>query len=156
MQIDSLSPEACAERVRALMYADDKAAQHLGMVVASRGPGEATVRMRVLEFMTNGHHICHGGYIFLLADTAFAYSCNSYNQRTVAASAMIDFIASAQLGEELLAEAREVSRGRRSGVYDVRVTGPGNRLIAVFRGRSATIKGEFFSLAPPGTEDHTP
>jgi acyl-CoA thioesterase len=155
MQIDALSPQACAEQVRALMYADDKAAQHLGLVVASMGPGHARLRMLVQDFMTNGHHICHGGYIFLLADAAFAYSCNSYNQRTVAAGAMIDFIAAAQLGEELLAEAKEVSRGRRSGVYDVRVTGADNRLIAVFRGRSATIKGEFFSTVPGSAEDRT-
>jgi len=135
------------------MYAEDKAAQHLGMVVSAIGPGHATVRMTVQDFMTNGHHICHGGYIFLLADSAFAYSCNSYNQRTVAAGAMIDFIAAAQKGEDLIAEATEVSRGRRSGVYDVRVRGDGDRLIAVFRGRSATIKGVFFDPDTVDTEE---
>ena len=156
MLSDPPHPQECAERVRAIMYAEDKAAHQLGLLVTSIGPGYAQLRMRVEDFMTNGHHICHGGYIFLLADAAFAYSCNSYNQRAVAAGASIDFIAAAQRGEELLAEAREVSRGRRSGVYDVRVSGSEDRLIAVFRGRSATIKGAFFDPATTDPEFSAP
>ncbi|NDC96571.1 MAG: hotdog fold thioesterase [Betaproteobacteria bacterium] len=101
-------------------------------------------RPRLLREAAVGNHICHGGFIFTLADTAFAYSCNSYNQRCVAAGAMIDFVAAAHVRERLIAEAFEVSRGKRSGVYDVRVTREDGGLIAVFRGRSATIKGQFF------------
>ena len=126
------------------MFAEDTAAQALGIDILDIGPGRARLCMRVQGHMTNGHHICHGGFIFTLADTAFAYSCNSYNQRCVAAGAVIDFVAAVQVHELLIAEAIEVSRGKRSGVYDVRVTREDGALIAVFRGRSATIKGQFF------------
>ncbi|MEY2717839.1 MAG: hydroxyphenylacetyl-CoA thioesterase PaaI [Betaproteobacteria bacterium] len=139
-----MTAQECAERVRDVMFAEDTAAKALGIEILSIGAGRATLRMLVQDHMTNGHHICHGGFIFTLADTAFAYSCNSYNQRCVAAGAMIDFVAAAHVRERLIAEAFEVSRGKRSGVYDVRVTREDGGLIAVFRGRSATIKGQFF------------
>lgn len=139
-----MTPQDCAERVRDLMFAEDKAARELGIRIEAIGPGRARLSMQVQDNMTNGHHICHGGFIFTLADTAFAYSCNSYNQRCVAAGANIDFIAAALVNDSLIAEAVEVSRGKRSGVYDVKVTRQNGDLIAMFRGRSATIKGQFF------------
>ena len=139
-----MTAQECAERVRDLMFAEDTAAQALGIDILDIGPGRARLTMRVQGHMTNGHHICHGGFIFTLADTAFAYSCNSYNQRCVAAGAMIDFVSAAHADDLLIAEALEVSRGKRSGVYDVRVQSENGALIAVFRGRSATIKGQFF------------
>lgn len=139
-----MTAQDCAERVRDLMYAEDSAAQALGIRIDAIAPGEASLSMRVQAHMANGHRICHGGFIFTLADTAFAYSCNSYNQRCVASAAAIDFIASAQVDDLLYATASEVSRGRRNGVYDVRVTRQDGQLIAVFRGRSASIKGQFF------------
>ena len=139
-----MTPQDCAERVRDLMFAEDKAARELGIRIEAIGPGHARLSMQVQDNMTNGHHICHGGFIFTLADTAFAYSCNSYNQRCVAAGANIDFIAAALVNDSLIAEAVEVSRGKRSGVYDVKVTRQNGDLIAMFRGRSATIKGQFF------------
>lgn len=108
--------------------------------------------MQVAEHMTNGHGMCHGGYLFMLADTAFAYACNSHNQRTVAAGAEIHFVAPAQLGERLLAEAIERHRGARSGIYDVSITGADGRRIALFRGRSATIRGQ---LVPDGETPDT-
>ncbi len=139
-----LSPQQRAERTREMMFAEDTAAQHLGMQVVSIAPGQATVTMTVGKHQTNGHGICHGGYIFLLADTAFAYSCNSYNQRAVAAGASIEFLAAGQLGDELTAVAAEQHRAGRTGIYDIRVTNQSGQLIAVFRGKSATIKGQFF------------
>ncbi|NDA84959.1 MAG: hydroxyphenylacetyl-CoA thioesterase PaaI, partial [Burkholderiaceae bacterium] len=113
-----MTAQECAERVRDLMFAEDTAAQALGIDILDIGPGRARLTMRVQGHMTNGHHICHGGFIFTLADTAFAYSCNSYNQRCVAAGAMIDFVSAAHANDLLIAEALEVSRGKRSGVYD--------------------------------------
>ena len=102
--------------------------------------------MTVTASMVNGHDICHGGYLFTLADTAFAFACNTYGRATVAAGATIEFLAPAKLGDALVASAREVHRGRRSGIYDVRVTAPGegdeDRLVALFRGRSATLRAE--------------
>lgn len=121
------------------LYADDIAARELGIDIDRVGPGAADARMTVTAQMANGHAICHGGYVFALADTAFAYACNSYGQVTVAAGATIDFVRSAQVGDELTAEAREVRRGKRSGVYDVRVIDGAGRLIALFRGRSASL-----------------
>lgn len=127
---------ACAER----MYADDLASQQLGIEIDVELPGTAVATMTVRDDMVNGHDICHGGYIFTLADTAFAFACNAYNRVTVAASASIDFVAPARKGERLEAHAREVHRKGRSGVYDVRVTAANDRLVAVFRGRSVTLE----------------
>lgn len=127
--------QACAEH----MYADDLASQQLGIEIEVVAPGEVVARMAVREDMVNGHDACHGGYIFTLADTAFAFACNAYNQVSVAASASIDFISAARSGELLIARATEVHRGRRGGVYDVRVSGPDGRLVAEFRGRAAAL-----------------
>ncbi|MEO0002459.1 MAG: hypothetical protein RLZZ22_151, partial [Pseudomonadota bacterium] len=102
----------------------------------------ATLRMRVRPDMANGHHICHGGMIFTLADTAFAYACNSYNQNTVASACHIDFLAPAHEGDLLEAQAIERSAAGRTGVYDVTVSVVGGKTVALFRGKSARIKGE--------------
>ncbi|MBT8078650.1 MAG: hydroxyphenylacetyl-CoA thioesterase PaaI [Gammaproteobacteria bacterium] len=126
---------ACAEK----MLEDDDAAKFLDMSVDVIEPGVAEVRMSVTPHMVNGYGVCHGGYIFLLADSAFAYACNGYDDMSVAAGASIDYIAPARLGEELIAVAREAHRGRRMGVYEIEVRGPDGHLVALFRGRSAHI-----------------
>lgn len=130
---------ACAD----LMYAEDDASKLLGIEIGEVSPGCATAHMTVTSGMVNGHDICHGGYIFTLADSAFAFACNTYGRVTVAAGASIEFVRSARLGDRLLAAASESHRGGRSGVYDVRVTDQQDRLIALFRGRSATLKETF-------------
>lgn len=118
------------------MYAADLASQHLGIEVADVVPGGATARMTVTETMVNGHAIAHGGLIFTLADTAFAFACNTYGVVTVAAGADIVFVAPAHLGDELVATAAERSRTGRNGVYDVAVRRSDGSLVAEFRGRS--------------------
>lgn len=129
--------EACAEA----MFAKDDAAQHLGMTVEAVGPGTATVAMTVDERMINGHTICHGGLIFALADTAFAYACNAYNKVTVAQHCAVTFLAPAKLGDRLSAAAVERTLAGRSGIYDIRVTNQEGSTIAEFRGHSRTIQG---------------
>lgn len=129
--------EACA----AAMYERDVAARALAISVDAIAPGTATLSMAVRETMVNGHAICHGGYIFTLADTAFAYACNSRNASTVAAGARIEFLAPARRGDQLVATASEVSLRGRNGVYDVVVRdGAGNK-VALFRGNSFRIEG---------------
>ena len=135
------TPQQVAERVRAGMFAEDRAAQALGMQVTAIGPGHATLTMTVREDMLNGHAICHGGLIATLADTAFAYGCNSYDELTVASGFSIDFVAPGRLGDVLTARCDEVSRAGRTGVYDVTVHNQRGERIAVFRGRSYTAKG---------------
>jgi acyl-CoA thioesterase len=135
------TPQEVAERVRAGMFAEDRAAQALGMEVTAIGPGSATLAMTVREHMLNGHAICHGGLIATLADTAFAYGCNSYDELTVASGFSIDFVAPGRLGDVLTARCIEVSRAGRTGVYDVTVENQRGERIAVFRGRSYTAKG---------------
>lgn len=144
------TPQQRAESVARLMYAGDSAAQAVGLCVVEVGPGTATAEMVVRPEFTNGHGICHGGYVFLLADTAFAYACNSHNLKAVAAGAQIEFVAAGQRGDRLTARAREQHRAGRTGVYDVRVTRQDGALIALFRGKSALIKGAF--LDEPGEE----
>ena len=129
--------EACAEA----MWADDKASQGLGMVIENVTPGRSELSMTVREDMVNGHSICHGGFIFTLADSAFAFACNSENFNTVAAGVRIEFLAPAKLGDRLSAVAKQVHQGRRTGVYDVLVTNQDGRKLAVFRGNSHRISG---------------
>jgi acyl-CoA thioesterase len=133
-------PQAVADHVGRGMLADDAASRGLGMQVEAMGPGSARLVMRVQPHMLNGFRICHGGYITLLADSAFAFACNSYNALTVAAGITVDFLAPAQLDDVLTAEAREVSRASRTGVYDVHVRNQAGTLIAVLRGRSHRLK----------------
>lgn len=142
-----LTPQELAEASARLMWEEDRAAQAAGMRLLAVGPGTASMSMEIAPHMTNGHGMCHGGFIFMLADTAFAYACNSHNQRAVAAGAEIHFVAPAQLGERLVAHAIECHLGGRAGVYDVTVSAGDGRRIALLRGRSATIKGQFVATA---------
>jgi acyl-CoA thioesterase len=131
------------------MFAEDNTARHLGMEIIEMAPGCATLRMTVRPEMTNGHGICHGGFIFTLADTTFAYACNSHNQRAVAASAQIEFVAPGARGDVLTATGIEQQCFGRSGIYDIRVTRSDGTTLALFRGKSATIKGTFFEEITP-------
>jgi len=128
---------ACADT----MWKDDAATQSLGMQLISVAPGQAAITMTVTALMVNGHKICHGGYIFTLADSAFAFACNTYNQRTVAQHCAVTFLTSAKLGDKLVARAVERQRSGRSGIYDVTVTREEGNVIAEFRGHSRTIEG---------------
>ena len=134
--------QSLAEATRDAMYARDRAAQALGIQIQSIGPGVAVLSMKIRSDMVNGHHICHGGMIFTLADTAFAYACNSYNQNTVASACNIDFLAPGREGAVLTAEAQEQSLSGRTGVYDVTVRDDSGKAIALFRGKSYRISGE--------------
>ena len=132
-------PQALAERSAAAMYEADLASRHLGIQIDAVTPGQATARMVVRDTMINGHNICHGGYVFLLADTAFAFACNTHGPVTVAATCDITFLAPAHLGDELIAQATERHRAGRSGIYDVTVR-RADTVIAEFRGHSRTIR----------------
>jgi acyl-CoA thioesterase len=129
------------------MWKDDTASQGLGMEILEIGPGHATLTMTVQPHMVNGHGMVHGGYIFTLADSTFAFACNSYNERTVAAHCHISFIRPGKLGHRLVATAREVSRSGRSGIYDIRVTAD-DVVLAEMRGHSRTIGGTLVPTAP--------
>ena len=134
--------QALAEAVAEAMWSRDRAANALGIKIESVGPGVSHLSMLVRGDMVNGHHICHGGLIFSLADTAFAYACNSYNKNTVASACHIDFLAPAKEGETLEAEAVEQSASGRTGVYDITVRNNHGKTIALFRGKSYRINGE--------------
>lgn len=136
----ALSPETIARACADAMWAEDDASKGLGMEIVEIGPGFAMLAMTVRPDMVNGQRIAHGGFIFTLADSAFAFACNSHNDRVVAAQGQITFIKPGKLGDRLIAEAREVTRGGRSGIYDVRVT-VGETVIAEFRGHSRVIPG---------------
>jgi acyl-CoA thioesterase len=125
------------------MWADDRASRALGMTVAAVGPGTAVLRMTVRDDMVNGHDIGHGGLTFTLADSAFAFACNSYNRRTVAAGAEIRFRRPTRSGDVLVATAVERERVGREGTYDVTVTA-GDEVVATFVGRCREIGGEFW------------
>jgi acyl-CoA thioesterase len=133
---------ALARDVGQAMWSRDNATNALGMQLISIAPGAATITMQVRSDMVNGHHICHGGLIFTLADSAFAYACNSYNLNTVASACHIDFLAPAHEGDVLEATATERSASGRTGVYDIEVKVQGGKQVALFRGKSYRIKGE--------------
>jgi acyl-CoA thioesterase len=133
-------PQALAERSAAAMYQADLASRHLGIQIEDVAPGRATARMLVRDTMINGHDICHGGYVFLLADTAFAFACNTHGPVTVAAACDVAFLGPARLGDDLIAEATERRRYGRSGIYDVTVHLPDATVIAEFRGHSRTLR----------------
>jgi acyl-CoA thioesterase len=135
-------PQTTAEAARAAMYATDTVLCTLGITVPQVGPGTATATMTVRADMLNGFRICHGGLVSTLADTAFAYACNAYDQLTVASGFAIDLLAPSREGDVLTARAQEVSRSGRTGVYDVEVNNQRGERIAVFRGRSYTMKGK--------------
>ena len=144
----TLTPQQLAEACAQAMWNADSASQRLGMVLTRIAPGQAVLTMTLTERMTNGHGNAHGGYLFTLADSAFAFACNSYNQVTVAQENSITFLAPGQPGERLTATAVESARTGRSGVYDVTVTGEDGRKVALFRGLSRTIKGQNFEETP--------
>lgn len=139
--------EALARRCAEQMYAADRASQVLGITISDVSPGRATARMTVTETMVNGHDLCHGGLVFTLADTAFAFAGNTYGVVTVAAGADVVFVAPARLGDELVATAVERHRGRRTGVYDVTVR-RGGEVIAEFRGRSHATDTPLGAIPP--------
>jgi acyl-CoA thioesterase len=133
--------QACAAK----MWEGDQVRRALGITLVSVGPGAATVRMEVRQDMLNSHEMCHGGMIFTLADTAFAYACNSYDASAVAQNCSVSFVAPGKLGDVLTATGREVSRVGRSGIYDISVMRQDGRVIAEFRGLSRTIGGSILA-----------
>ena len=136
----ALSSDDLARACADAMWKEDDASSGLGMQIVEVGSGRATLSMKVQPHMVNGQRIAHGGFIFTLADSAFAFACNSHNEKAVAAQGDITFIKPGKLGDVLVATAREISRSGRSGIYDVRVT-VGDEVIAEFRGHSRTIGG---------------
>jgi acyl-CoA thioesterase len=143
-----VTPEEIARLSAEAMWAGDRASQALGMTLDEVGPGTATLSMTLGEDMVNGHAIGHGGLTFALADSAFAFACNSYNRATVAAGAKIRFRRPTRLGDRLVATATEREREGRDGVYDVLVT-VGDEVVALFRGRSKEIGGTLFDDGTP-------
>jgi acyl-CoA thioesterase len=139
------SKEEIARLCAKALWAEDKATQSLGMELLSVSPGRATMAMTVTEQMTNGHGTCHGGFIFTLADSAFAFACNSHGPRSVAQQCSVAYIAPGRLGMRLIADAIERQRGERSGITDVTVRDEAGNSIAEFRGHSRTVPG---SLLP--------
>lgn len=137
-----MTPQELATAVGVGMMANDKASSGLGMHLTHISPGAAHIDMPVRPDMLNGHNTCHGGFITTLADSAFAFACNSYNELTVASGLSVDFVAPAFLGDVLTARASEVSLSGRTGVYDVMVFNQNGDCVAVFRGRSHRIKGK--------------
>lgn len=137
----NLNPQELAETCAKLMWRHDHASKGLGMEIITVSPGAATLKMKVVESMCNGHGNMHGGMIFTLADSAFAFACNSYNQLTVAQAASIQFLKPAQKGDILIANAVERHKQGRNGLYDIRVSKENGEVIAEFRGQSRTIKG---------------
>lgn len=133
-----MTPEEVAARSVAAMWAEDHASRGLGMEIVEVGPGRATVTMVVREDMVNGHQVCHGGFIASLADSAFAFACNTHGDVTFAAGFEVDLLEPARVGDVLTAEAVERVRRSRSGVYDVTVWRDGT-VIALFRGRSRSL-----------------
>jgi acyl-CoA thioesterase len=147
----TLSPDDLAHACAEAMWKEDDASKGLGMEIVEIGPGHAVLTMTIKPPMVNGHHIAHGGSIFTLADSAFAFACNTHNERTVAAQGNITFLKPGKLGDRLVATAREISRSGRSGIYDVRVT-VNDVVIAEFRGHSRTIGGTWLPPADTGAK----
>jgi acyl-CoA thioesterase len=140
------SPDQLARACAEAMWQDDDASQGLGMEILDIKAGRAVLAMTIKPNMVNGHGIAHGGFIFTLADSAFAFACNSHNERTVAAHGNISFIKPGKLGDRLVATAREISRTGRSGIYDVSVTAD-DAPIAELRGHSRTVGGALVPIA---------
>ena len=145
----TLSPDDLARACADAMWKEDDASKGLGMEILQIKPGEAVLTMTIKPNMVNGHGIAHGGFIFTLADSAFAFACNSHNERAVAAQCNISFIRPGKLGDRLIAVAREISRTGRSGIYDVRVT-VDETAIAELRGHSRTLGGAWVPAAAAG------
>ena len=136
------TPQQIAEAARDAMLKGDRSSKALGICIESVGPGTCTATMTVREDMLNGHAICHGGLITTLADSAFAFACNAYNEITVASGFDVNLLAAARLGDVLTAQAMELSKAGRTGVYDISVRNQRGEAVAAFRGRSYTMKGK--------------
>ncbi|MHC5654248.1 hydroxyphenylacetyl-CoA thioesterase PaaI [Stappia sp.] len=147
MDARGLDRDALARACADAMWENDRASQGLGMEIIEVGPGRAVLAMTVGETMVNGHGICHGGFVFTLADSAFAFACNSHNQNTVASHCSVSFLRPGRLGERLVATAVERWREGRSGITDVTVVNEAGETVAEFRGNSRTIRG---TLLPEG------
>ena len=145
--LTDLAPQALAEKVANAMYARDPASQGLGITLDGVGAGCATMSMTIRADMLNGHGSCHGGFIFTLADSAFAFACNSYNLNTVGAACTIDYLAPGRQGDVLTASAREQALAGKSGVYDVTVVNQEGRTVALFRGKSLRVGGHVLEAA---------
>ncbi len=141
-------PQTLAQATAQYMYAQDNATQGLGITLVEIHPGHARMQMTVRSDMLNGHGMCHGGFIFTLADSGFAFACNSYNVQTVAAGCSIEFLAPAFEGEVLTASAVEQSKSGKTGIYDVVVTNGEGKKIALMRGKSHQLKGEVIPTQP--------
>ncbi|OYU74520.1 MAG: phenylacetic acid degradation protein PaaD [Burkholderiales bacterium PBB5] len=137
-----LTPQQTAEAVRDAMWVGDHATKMLGLRITAIAPGSATIEMTVRQDMLNGHAICHGGLITTLADSAFAFACNAYNELTVASGFTVDLVAPGRLDDVLTARCTEVSKAGRTGVYDVEVSNQRGERNAIFRGRSYTMRGK--------------
>ena len=137
-----LSPEQIAQRVRDAMLANDRSSRMMGIAIIDVGPGRAVAQMAVRADMLNGHDICHGGFVTTLADSAFAFACNSRNEVTVASGFAIDLFIASREGDLLTANCTEVSKSGRTGVYDVEVVNQLGQRVAVFRGRSYSARGK--------------
>lgn len=135
------TPEALARACTDAMYARDRATQGMGIELLEAGPGSAAVRMAVRADMIQGHGTCHGGFLFALADSAFAFACNSHDEATVALGCSIDYVAPALLGDQLTATAHELVRKGRTGLYDVRLENQRGELVALFHGKSYKLRG---------------
>jgi acyl-CoA thioesterase len=144
--VASLTPDELARATADSMYESDACSRALGLELLEVRPGYARMRMLVRDDFLNGHKICHGGLIFTLADSTFAFACNSYNINTVASGCAIEFLRPVHGGDVLTAEATEQVVSGRSGIYDIRVTNRANETVAMFRGKSAQIRGH---LIPP-------
>lgn len=142
-----MTDQELAERCAEAMYARDIAARALGITVVSVGPGQSRLSMTVRGDMLNGHAVCHGGFIFTLADTAFAYACNSRNAVTMAHNCSIDFVSPGREGDVLIAVAEEHHQFARTGLYDITVTRDHDQVVARFRGRSYRVRG---TILPAG------
>jgi acyl-CoA thioesterase len=140
-----LTPQDRATQVGEVMFAADVAAREtMGIELLSVAPGRAVMRMAVQPLHLNGHQICHGGFIFTLADTTFAYACNSHNKSAVAAGCSIEFLKPGHQGDVLTCEGMEQALQGRHGIYDMKVTNQKGEVVAMFRGKSAQIPGHVF------------
>ena len=140
------TPQQLADAAAGVMYARDRASLALGMKLLKAGPGSASMQMAVREDMANFHNTCHGGFIYTLADSTFAYACNSHNKNAVAVTCVIEYMRPAYVGDMLTATGREQGLEGRNGVYDIRVENQKGELVALFRGKSTQIMGEVTDL----------
>lgn len=143
-----MTPEELAQACAETMWSEDSATQSLGATLDHVAPGHARLSLTVAPHMVNGHNLCHGGYIFTLADSAFAFACNTHNRRAVAANCAITYLRPARLGMKLTATATERTRAGRAGLTDVTVTDEQGTVIAEFRGTSRELGPKFFEDQP--------